>query len=188
MGAWCDIANEKLSKSIYQSDSGTKCRLGLSIVTDFGQVERTCRLPFQGCINTTYGNGKVTPMNIFTSVTKTPSLIVSDRVLATKMRGISMHEWSKWKGKIICENKHIDWKLLSLRIQQSHCYASQRIKGVLESAVNCFLEGKIFHEGQIGSSPQPMSPRCISSLLLRFWRKLKKLQNLSNRDFLAQFV
>ena len=33
--------------------------------------------------------------------------------------------------------KHINGKLLSSRIQLSHCYASQRIEGALELVVNC---------------------------------------------------
>ena len=40
--------------------------LGLSIVNDFGKVELTYRLPFQGCINMTLVNGKVPPTNTFT--------------------------------------------------------------------------------------------------------------------------
>ena len=46
-----------------------KCTLGMSILTDFGKIERTYRLPFQDCIKIPCGKGKVPPTNIFTCVT-----------------------------------------------------------------------------------------------------------------------
>ena len=41
----------------------------LSIVSNFGKLERTYRLLFQVCMKTMYVNGKVTGMNTLTSVT-----------------------------------------------------------------------------------------------------------------------
>ena len=52
---------------------------------------------------------------------------------------INQHLGFKWVTKSWSNNivQHISRKLLSSRIQQSHPYASQHIKGVLESVVNC---------------------------------------------------
>ena len=45
------------------------CGLGLSILTDFGKIERTYRLPFQDCIEIPCGKGIVPQTKIFTCVT-----------------------------------------------------------------------------------------------------------------------
>ena len=45
--------------------------VGMSIVTYFGKIERTCYLTFQGGSKTTCVNGKVPPTKKFTRVTKT---------------------------------------------------------------------------------------------------------------------
>ena len=66
---------------------GQPCILGLSILTNFGKIERTYHLPFQGGSKTTCVNGKVPPTKKFTCVTKPPSLAAS---LFTDCRG----EWS----------------------------------------------------------------------------------------------
>ena len=47
------------------------CTVGWSIFTNFGKIERTYRLPFQGGSKTTCVNGKVPPTKKFTRVTKT---------------------------------------------------------------------------------------------------------------------
>ena len=43
--------------------------VGMSIVTNFGKIERTYHLPFQDCKKIPCGKGKVPPTKIFTSVT-----------------------------------------------------------------------------------------------------------------------
>ena len=43
--------------------------LGLSILTNFGKIERTYHLPFQDCIKMPCGKGKVSPTKIFTCMT-----------------------------------------------------------------------------------------------------------------------
>ena len=53
------------------------CPLALSIEPDCGNLERTYHLLFEECIKKTYENGKVAPMNTFTSVTKPLSLMAS---------------------------------------------------------------------------------------------------------------
>ena len=57
----------RISKS--QSRTFGQGGLGMSIVTNFGKIERTYHLPFQGGSRMTCVNEKIPPMKKFTSVT-----------------------------------------------------------------------------------------------------------------------
>ena len=44
-------------------------QLGMSIITNFRKIERSCCQPFQVCLKRTCENGKVSPMKEITGVT-----------------------------------------------------------------------------------------------------------------------
>ena len=54
---------------IFHTDILRGYTLGLSILTNFGKIERTYHLPFQGGSKTTCVNGKVPPTKEYTYVT-----------------------------------------------------------------------------------------------------------------------